>query len=720
MSPPSLSFNYQQGTPPPPAQNLTVSSTNSSQLPFTVTASATWIAVLTSGTTPEPLAISVNPFGLNPNTYSGSLTISSSGVPSVTVNITLTISAPQQPQLSVNAPVLNLTGFAAGAPSTAQIQVANAGGSVLSFTASSTGGSWLSVSPASVAVSTQPFALTVTADPTQLNAGTYQGSVTVAGAGSTVVLPVTFLVASPAPLIQLSQTGLRFTAVSGGGVPLPQTLAVQNAGNGTLSWTPTASTLAGDDWLQVAPSGGAANVTIDPDIAASLAPGDYYGQIQIAGEALNSPQFATVVLSILPADAQRDPEVTPSGLVFTGADPQNVSIGVSSAAGEQFVSGRTGSGFSYSPASAAVAPNQPATIQVFPDLTGLPPGGIGQGTIALQFPDGTARTINVLTVAGPPATGSCPILTVQWRAPSLANITVVQGQAQTLELQVVDSCGNLIGPANAQKATVLASFSNLDATISLVHIGNGIWSGTWKPVNPATAPVTVSVTAFNSGSSSPQSGQAPPLSATVLPGAAPIVTAAGVQNTATQLSGLPVAPGMQIALNGANFGDGTQAFLGSESLNVLFAGPALLVVQVPLDVPTNSQLQLTAQNNGLQSLPEQLVVAAAQPGIFTADGSGTGQGVIYKSDGMTVAQPGTPATAGEVVTLQCTGIGVPGTPLSVTIAGLDAQASSGVATDNPGVYLVTATVPPGLAGNAIPVILTAAGQPSPPVTIAIQ
>ena len=603
----------------------------------------------------------------------------------------------------------------------------------------------------------------------------------VTGAGTTATIPVTFSVAQPMPVILVSQSGLSFTAVAQAGAPIAQQIGVLNVGNGTLSYTATVSTLSGGNWLLLSTPGGtvqqpfldvsSVQVTIDPTVAPMLAPGDYYGQIQIAcPPAVNSPQLVTVILTVLPPGSDPGPEVSPSSLIFTGPpgstqNPQSVAVGIRKAVGDQFVSSHIpGAPFTYSPAISPVQPNQPINLQVVPDFSALNPLDIKRDTITLQFNDGTPRTISLLTVVAPDPTGSsrvaprtandCSTLNLQWRTPSPASFSVLQGRGQTLEVQVVDSCGNLIGPSNPRSASVTATFSNRDTDLSLVHIGNGVWTGTWQPVNPSTGPVTVIATAFNSNGQNLQSGQSTALAATVLPSDTPLVTAGGVQQAASYVLGAPIAPGTLITLKGLNLADaasatsglplptlwnGTQVFMGTEALPLLYSASGQVNVQVPYDVPVDTQFQVTVQRDSEQSLPEQLVIAAAQPGIFTADSSGMGQGVIYKSDGVTLAQPGTPATAGEMITIYCTGLGTvtppvpagtqpPASPVSttvnpvaVTIGGQDGQAMAGtLVAGQPGVYSVAAVVPAGVFGNTVPVVVTVAGQASPPATIAIQ
>ena len=105
-----------------------------------------------------------------------------------------------------------------------------------------------------------------------------------------------------------------------------------------------------------------------------------------------------------------------------------------------------------------------------------------------------------------------------------------------------------------------------------------------------------------------------------------------------------------------------------------------------------------------------------------------------------MAEPGTPATVGETVVIYCTGLGAvtpavqeglaaPTTPLSrtvntvgVTIGGQAAQvAFSGLTPGYAGLYQVNAVVPSGITtGEAVPVVLSVAGQTSPVATIAVR
>jgi uncharacterized protein (TIGR03437 family) len=345
-----------------------------------------------------------------------------------------------------------------------------------------------------------------------------------------------------------------------------------------------------------------------------------------------------------------------------------------------------------------------------------------------------------------------PNLEIQWRSPA-PNFNIMLGQPATLELQMVDDCGNLIGPGNPKGASANATFSNKDADIRLTHIGNGIWTGTWRPVNPAKGVATIAVTGFNSNGSVLQSGQRS-LSGTLSAGTTPTVTAGGVVHAASDTGGAPIAPGSLITLYGSNLSNGTgqastlplpqeqngsKVLLGNLPLPILYTSDGQINVQVPFNTPVNTQYQISVQRDNVLSVPEQLVISAAQPGVFTVNEQGTGQGVIFKSDGVTLAQAATPASAGETVVLYCTGLGAvmpavpegspaPPSPLSntvnpvtVTIGGQNAPVSfSGLTPGFPGLYQINAVVPTGISGDAVPVVVSVVGQTSPQVTMAVR
>jgi uncharacterized protein (TIGR03437 family) len=227
-------------------------------------------------------------------------------------------------------------------------------------------------------------------------------------------------------------------------------------------------------------------------------------------------------------------------------------------------------------------------------------------------------------------------------------------------------------------------------------------------------------------------------------------------HAASEQGGVPIAPGGLITVYGVNLADGVgqskglplpqqlngaQVLLGNQPLPILYTSTGQLNVQVPYTVPVNTQYQMTVQHGNTLSVPQSVVVSEAQPGIFTVNQQGTGQGSIVRSDQVTLAQPGTPASIGETVVIYCTGLGAvtpavkegvaaPLTPplsttvnaVTVTIGGKVAQVLfSGLTPGYAGLYQVNAVVPSGIAtGDTVPVVVDVAGQTSPPTTIAVR
>ena len=134
-------------------------------------------------------------------------------------------------------------------------------------------------------------------------------------------------------------------------------------------------------------------------------------------------------------------------------------------------------------------------------------------------------------------------------------------------------------------------------------------------------------------------------------------------------------------------------------------------------------------------------MAAAQPTVFTVDGSGAGEGRIFLiKDGLkTPVDASNPAVAGDEVLIECSGLGaidgpyeaggapaepLPQThnPVTVMIGGLPAEVRfAGLSPASPGVYHVRAVIPDGITSNtAVPLVVRVSGQSSPEVTIAVR
>ena len=211
VTPSSLSFGtFQIGGTAPSPQNLSVTSASgSAPVSFTVASSATWLSLgVTSGATATTFAVSIaTPVTLAPSStpYIATITISPTGGLPVYVTVTLTVAA--APTVTVTSPTTLSFSYQAGGTSPTPVTMTiSGGGQILGFSAAVTSGSnWLTVSPTSgTTPATGTAAITVTATPGTLSAGTYNGAILVSGtgtaAGSTSV-NVTLTVTAPLPTI---------------------------------------------------------------------------------------------------------------------------------------------------------------------------------------------------------------------------------------------------------------------------------------------------------------------------------------------------------------------------------------------------------------------------------------------------------------------------------------------------------------------------------------
>jgi hypothetical protein len=600
---------------------------------------------------------------------------------------------PQSGTISVSPSVLRFS-FLQGnsTPSSLSLTLADGTSQPAAFTATASGQSWLSVLPADPSVaafSSSP--VNVTVNPAGLSPGTYTGTVTLATSGQQFAVPVVVTVNSAQLAIAISQTGLRFQVAAGVNAPPSQSITVLNEGTGTLNWSAKASTLVGS-WLSVVPStgagGDAATVSVDPT---NLAPGSYYGLVQFtASGATNSPQTVVVVLNVLPA-ISAVPTIEPTGLIFAGqqggANPAAQTVTVSNPSNQSITVmpkalAQQNGLFSVTPSgSATVTSAQSAQFIVSADLTGLM-AGVYPGVIQFVFGDGSVQQVAlVLIVTAPGATSSArtglraatasgctPTQLIPVSTGLGQSFTEVAGWPSALIIQVVDDCGSPMGPG-----TVVASFSNGDPELSLVSLGGGIWSGTWEPRSiAAAASVVITVQAQ---SLQPVLTGTVQISGTLNPNqSAPAIAAGGVLSAASFAVNAPLAPGAFTSIFGSNFAAGgnganslplpitlgqTQAILAGEQMPLLFTDSGQINAIIPFDVAPNTTQQLIVQQNLAYSLPEPIIIAPAQPAVFTQNQSGAGIGVIVvvKPDGTEFeADSSHPASVGDALVLYSAGI----------------------------------------------------------------
>jgi uncharacterized protein (TIGR03437 family) len=739
------------------------------------------------GSLPATISVSVDPSQLSTGTSTGRVTIVSplTAVPSTAVNIVANISAALPPSVALSASAVNLSiirGPQGATEATGTFSVLNNGGGTVTATVGTPPVPWLTTSAVSALSVTpnSPVDVTLTTVSSTLASGTYSTQITVdGGTAGLVTLPVTLTIVDARPKIQLSQVGLTFAAVAQGGAPLPQSFGILNSGQGSMNWTANASTLSGGSWLSIdqttgtvaTPGVSTVNVTVSP---AGLAAGNYYGQVQIKAQgADNSPQIVSIVLNVMAAGTHLGPAVGPTAVTFVGSaasapGSQVVMVANLTASPITFQSTLTtdtpdSTWLQYAPVSATINPGQPAKISVQTNFANLS-SGVHNGSLTFVFSDGSIRTVSILTIVSSGGGGSAPMnanarlqpfascpssLSVQPTTLTDPSISVPVSQPASVQAKVVDNCGNPF-----TSGSVSVSFSNGDSQLNLVHIGSGNWSGTWLPRNGSQPQVKLTylalgvqgITAFGGTTS---------LTVSLTSGAASPLTA-GVANSASGV-GVFISPGGLVSIYGQDLAtstggggnppfptqvNGTQVLMGGQPLPLRYVGTGQVNAQVPFELATNTQQQLVVQRGTTLSVPQDVVVAAAQPGIYTQNASGTGPGIIVDaSQSYQLVTSQTPAAAGDVLVIYCNGLGAvnpalpTGTPapldgslsytantVTVTIGGVSTPvAFAGMAPGYPDLYQVNTTLPAGLpAGTQVPVVLSVAGQTSPPVTISVR
>jgi uncharacterized protein (TIGR03437 family) len=319
--------------------------------------------------------------------------------------------------------------------------------------------------------------------------------------------------------------------------------------------------------------------------------------------------------------------------------------------------------------------------------------------------------------------------------------TVSAGAPATAQMLIVDDCGT---PITA--ASVGATFTNRDRSLTLLPLRDGRWSATWLPANRSSSAVTISVTAADVEQR--VDNGVVPLAGFIRDTTEGPVLSRGkpVVNAASQRAGGVVAPGSLIAINGERLAarreeaagpplpsslGGVTVTLGGRELPLRLVSESQIEAVVPFALETNASHQLVVRRDGFVSLPEAVAVAEAQPGIFTQDAAGRGQIYVLPESGEPVlATPSKPATAGSRIVILATGLGAVtaedaparvALPVAVTIGGAAAEVlGAELQPERPGVYLVTAVVPPGLTAGDQPVVIRVAGQSSPPATLAVR
>jgi uncharacterized protein (TIGR03437 family) len=302
--------------------------------------------------------------------------------------------------------------------------------------------------------------------------------------------------------------------------------------------------------------------------------------------------------------------------------------------------------------------------------------------------------------------------------------------------------------------------SNLSSTLSLENFSAGPKAKVWR-YSGAKLSAIVAEPDIPAGAS--LSTVFPANSITLL--AIPPASNSGMQPTVSAVLnaasfGKTIAPGQMVVIRGAHLGpagmapqtlDGNGMLSTTlEGVRVLFNGIPGAIVYVsaaecsavaPYFGLSTGKTQVQVEYEDVRSEPFEVAAAATAPGLFTADSSGKGQGVILNDDGSTRNSSSEPAALGSAVILRATGEGQTDPPgvdgrvladilpqplaaVSVNIGGFPAtiEYAHAATGPTPGLFEIRARMSPSVQpGNQVPVHITIGGETSQDgVTLAVR
>lgn len=701
VTPSALTFSAVfQGDSPPP-QFIDVTPVGTQPINFTVQVDGGagvpapgWITVTPgAATAPSRLVVRVNQGTLAAATSTARVqVIDNSGTPTI-VMVTLNI-ATAAPQLQVTPDTLHFAARA-GAPGTLVetlgVRSIGGGGPISFSTFVQDNSSWITgVTPASsTTVFNSTVFVKVQVNTQGLQQGSYHDVILFASNAATISVPVALFVSGSGAILDLSVTGIRFQARSGGGFSNPQTVQILDVGDPGSSFEWNATLTRGSQYFTLSASSGTSSVptpgtvTIIPTASALQQPtGGYYALLKISSaQALNSPLYVVLVLDLEDPATPALPDPNPAGLVFIGpaghaiSATQNVNINTSSATAVPYtVSVLTGDGGNWltvNPSTGTASGSTPGVITLSVDATQLSPGIYSaEADISMN---GALRSVNITLIAQPAgspvagkaekprATGCAPSALALTEIGLVNNFSVPAGWPAALTVQLNDDCGNPVS-----NSSVTANFSNGDASLMLNGTQPGTYSATWQP-GAVSSQMEVTIQA--------QSTTLKPAVAQLIgtinqnQNAPPVISENGTVNTFNRVPAGALAPGMIVEVYGSGlattkgnppglplqtaFG-GTSIIVGPYQAPLYYVSGGQVNVQFDSELTPNQQYPVIAVLNGALSVPVMTDIAPIQLGVAALD---NGLVIAQHGVGSAYVTEASPAKQNEVVVIYLSGMG---------------------------------------------------------------
>jgi uncharacterized protein (TIGR03437 family) len=689
VNPLNTTIGFQLGTATPGSRQITVTSSGTTTLPYTAqVTSGTWLTLsqvpssipgttVLNSTTGNPFYVVANPVGLGAGEYNGKVSVSSTSVggSAQEVNVRLIISTNPLLQSTPENVAFNHT-LGTAIPSGQLVSVTSTSGQPLQFTAQATtakGGDWLIVSPNFGTTNQNTLLVQLNAARLgQLTADTYTGSVTITAPGaanSPLVIPVTLTV-SGSTLIRATPAELSFN-MQQGQTPAAQSFALTSSDASNQQFS-IGIEPSGTNWLIVSPSFGSTGATgvlvsVNVNPNAITQPGNYEATIVVTPLNVTGsvPLRIPVKLTVI---GSASVTANPTRLDFNqvgAAAPQAQTVTVNSTvSGVSFIASSNQPWITVTPAAGTIVTGgTPLTIGV--NSTGLTPGTTYEGQVTVSVSGVTTLSIPVKfqfqNAAALAVSSNQLSFTFQTGStnPAAQNLGLTSnGVPISFTAAATTTTGGSWLSLNPTTGTTAASggaATNIAVSVNPAGLTPGTYNGTitLTSTNASNSPVTVPVTLV-------VSNPTPPL-------------VASVQNAGSNAA-TSISPGLIIAIKGTNLGPttgvGGQVVSGSvttqlSDVRVLFdniPAPILFARQdqvnaiAPYFLANRTSTRLVVEYKGVRSDPIDLRVVETAPGLFTTDGSGTGQGAILNQDN-SVNSPNNPAARGSVVVLYATGEG---------------------------------------------------------------
>lgn len=419
----SLTENWQIGTTPPADIPLLPPCTGDS---VTVYAAAQpWLNVKRGAN--NTLSLSFDVSSLTPGAYTGTVTATHvlpgalANLPAQVATLQVVLNVTASPFVVSSATNLQWNVQAGGSTPSPQVTQLQSSGAPIQFDATasaSSGGNWLSVTPAQ---GTTPAALSVSIDSTGFTAyATFQGRITIQGPANTVTVPVVVYAGGP-----VVPSPVSFVLEAGSNTPSsPQLVSVSAGAINTVS----VHTQSGGNWLTaVIDPGNGPEITAS---AASLAAGTYQGTVTIT--TASGPISVAVTLTVLGPPAS-GPTVSPSSIALTAPAGQSATqtITANSAGTPALLTYSSSIGtvtvLSSSMTSAYSTAVTPATLQL--QVT-ADQSGTYYGTVTIAW-DGGSTTIPV-TFSATAAPGFPPMIATIASAASETADAIAQGEVVSI------------------------------------------------------------------------------------------------------------------------------------------------------------------------------------------------------------------------------------------------------------------------------------------------